>query len=414
MRIIHTSDWHLGHSLRGFDRHYEHQCFLDWLVGQIREQDIDALLITGDVFDNANPSSASQRQLYRFLQAARAAAPYLQVVMIAGNHDSPGRLEAPSPLLDVFDVRVVGQTRRNPDGEIDLDALIVPLHDRDNVLRAWCLALPFLRPGDVPRLETEGDAYLAGVEALYRQALDRLLEKRGKDEAILALGHCHLEGARVSQESERRIVVGGLEALSVGIFDSRIAYAALGHLHLPQTVGGREWVRYSGSPIPMSFAEIGYPHQILRVDLDGGRLESVAPLRVPRAVELLRIPPEPAPLAEVLETLAALSFPEPAPPEDQWPYLEVRVRFDAPEPGARAAIEGALQGKPVRLAGIDVSYKRGRLPEGAESDAAPGDLSRLQPEDILRKHYQGLYGDDLPEELLRAFQALLLETEESL
>jgi exonuclease SbcD len=413
MRIFHTSDWHLGHSLRGFDRHYEHQCFLDWLLGQIREQDIDALLVTGDIFDNANPSSASQKQLYRFLQAAREAAPHLRMVIIAGNHDSPGRLEAPSPLLDVFDTRVVGQTRRNQNGEIDLESLIVPLHDRHNVLRAWCLALPFLRPGDVPRIEVEGDAYLAGVEALYRQALDRVLAKRRAGEAILALGHCHLEGGRVSQESERRIVVGGLEALSGGIFDSNIAYAALGHLHLPQTVGGREWVRYSGSPIPMSFAEIGYPHQIVCIDFEGDRLKSVSPLRVPRAVELLRIPPEPAPLAEVLETLTALSFPEPVLPEAQWPYLEVRVRFDAPEPGARAAIEGALQGKTVRLAGIDVSYKRGHLPEGAESEPAPGDLSRLRPEDILRKHYQGQYGDELPEELLRAFHALLLETEES-
>jgi exonuclease SbcD len=413
MRILHTSDWHLGHSLRGFDRHYEHQCFLDWLLGQIRAQDVDALLVTGDIFDNANPSSASQKQLYRFLQAAREAAPHLQVVMIAGNHDSPGRLEAPSPLLDVFGARVVGQTRRNPDGEIDPDALTVPLHDRNGVRRAWCLAVPFLRPGDVPRIETEGDAYLAGVEALYRQGLERIRSQRRAGEAILALGHCHLDGGSVSQESERRIVVGGLEALSAGIFDHHVAYAALGHLHMPQTVGGREWVRYSGSPIPMSFAEIDYPHQVVRIDLDGDRLAAVAPLRVPRAVELWRLPPEPAPLAEVLEALEALEIPAPMLPEAQWPYLEVRVRFDAPEPGARAAIEAALHGKPVRLAGIDVSYRRGNLKEAAESEPAPGDLSRLRPEDVLRKYYQAQYGDELPEDLLRAFQTLLLETEEA-
>ncbi|OAI13437.1 MULTISPECIES: metallophosphoesterase family protein [Methylomonas] len=128
MKILHTSDWHLGHSLKGFDRHFEHQCFLDWLLVQLREQDVDALLVTGDIFDNANPSAAAQKQLYRFLQAAREAAPHLRVVMIAGNHDSPGRLEASSPLLDLFDTTVVGQTGRNGAGEIDLGALIVPLH----------------------------------------------------------------------------------------------------------------------------------------------------------------------------------------------------------------------------------------------------------------------------------------------
>ena len=413
MKILHTSDWHLGHSLRGFDRHFEHQCFLDWLLGQIRQQDIDALLVTGDIFDNANPSAASQKQLYRFLQAAREAAPHLRVVLIAGNHDSPGRLEAPSPLLDLFETTVVGQTWRNADGELDLNALIVPLHDRNNVRRAWCLAVPFLRPGDVPRVETDGDSYLAGVDALYREALQKVLLNRQAGEAILAMGHCHLDGGTVSQESERRIVVGGLESLSVTMFDKHIAYAALGHLHLPQSVGGRDWVRYSGSPLPMSFSEIDYPHQIVCVELTGDQVKSMQSLHVPRAVELLRIPAKPAPLLEVLETLAALSFAETALPEEHWPYLEVRLLLDAPEPGARAAIESVLEGKPVRLAGIDSSYQRGNDPLLDTAVPAPGDLNQLQPEDVLQRHYQSLYGSAVPDELIRAFQTLLLETETS-
>jgi len=410
MKVLHTSDWHLGHSLKGFDRHFEHQCFLDWLLVQLREQDVDALLVTGDIFDNANPSAAAQRQLYRFLQAAREASPHLRVIMIAGNHDSPGRLEAPSPLLDLFDTTVVGQTARHADGQIDLASLLVPLHDRNNVRRAWCLAVPFLRPGDLPRVETDGDTYLAGVDALYRDALQQVLLKRQAGEAILAMGHCHLDGSAVSADSERRIVVGGLEALSVAMFDKHIAYAALGHLHLPQSVGGREWVRYSGSPLPLSFSEIEYPHQVVVLELEGEAVKSIDSLRVPRAVNLLRIPTRPAPLPEVLAQLEQWTAAEPALPEERWPYLEVRVLFDAPEPGARTAIEAALAGKAVRLAAIDVSYTRGQRAADEDARSLQGDLSRLQPEDVLQRHYQNQYGSALPEELLQAFQTLLLET----
>ena len=411
MKILHTSDWHLGHSLRGFDRHFEHQCFLDWLLGQIRERDIDALLVTGDIFDNANPSSASQKQLYRFLQAAREAAPYLRVVLIAGNHDSPGRLEAPSPLLDLFETRVVGQTGRKPDGEIDLDELIVPLRDRHDALRAWCLAIPFLRPGDVPRSESEVDAYTAGVEALYRQALRRALECRQPGQAIIALGHCHLDGAAVSEDSERRIVLGGLESVSAAMFDQTIAYVALGHLHRPQKVGGQDRIRYSGSPLPMSFSEIDYPHQVVCVELEGERLESVESIPIPRAVDLLRVPTRPEPLSDVLSRLAALEFPEPRLPEERWPYLEARLLLDAPEPGARAAIESVLADKPVRLAGIDVNYRRSVDSAGTAVDPVLSDLSRLRPEDVLQRHYRNQYGGELPAELLQAFQELWLDTE---
>lgn len=412
MKILHTSDWHLGHSLKGFDRHFEHQCFLDWLLVQLREQDVDALLISGDIFDNANPSAAAQKQLYRFLQAAREASPYLRVIMIAGNHDSPGRLEAPSPLLDLFDTTVVGQTGRQTDGQIDLASLIVPLHDRNNVCRAWCLAVPFLRPGDVPRIDTGGDSYLAGVTTLYQEALQQVLLKRQASEAILAMGHCHLDGGAVSADSERRIVVGGLEALSAAMFDKHVAYAALGHLHLPQSVGGREWVRYSGSPLPLSFSEIDYPHQVVLLNLEGETVKSIDKLLVPRAVDLLRVPSRPALLPEVLAQLHQWTAAEPDLPEDRWPYLEVRVLFDAPEPGARAEIESALAGKPVRLAGIDVSYTRGK--HAADDDVVTmlGDLSQLQPEDVLQRHYQKQYGSAVPDELLQAFQTLLLETED--
>ena len=407
MRLLHTSDWHLGLSLHNFERHYEHQRFLDWLLDTIVAEQADVLLIAGDVYDNANPSAASQRQFYRFLQQARARAPHLNLLIVAGNHASPGRLEAPAPLLDAHGARVIGAVQRKADGEIDLASLVLPLTGRSGEIEAWCLAVPFLRPGDVPRpADSDGaDPYLAGIALLYRQALDLALARRSDGQAILAMGHCHMVDGQMSADSERRIVIGGTEMLPAGIFGPEIAYVALGHLHLAQGVGRQEHIRYCGSPIPLSFAEVGYRHQVLRIDIDGAALREIVPVSVPRAVELLRIPARPAPLPQVLEALAALELADA--PAEQQPFLEVRVLLDQPEPGLRSRIENALEGKPVRLAKIETSA-------AARANAIDNEvmtldqLEKLKPDDIFRQLYQQRFGSEAPADQLSAFAELML------
>lgn len=402
MRLLHTSDWHLGQMLLTHDRGWEHQQFLNWLLETLVAHEIDVLLVSGDIFDNANPSAASQSMLYRFLTAARSRVPHLNIVLIAGNHDSPGRLEAPAPFLQTFDAHVLGVIRRNALGEINVENLVVPLRDRNGDIAAWCLAIPFLRLSDVPRMETQGDAYLEGVAALYRQAQQHAQTLRQPDQALIALGHCHMAGGQVSEHSERRIVIGGAEMLSGSLFDADIAYAALGHLHLAQKVGGQERIRYSGSPLPLSFAEIDYPHQVLKVELNGAELMAVEALAVPRAVPLLRVPRQAAPLAEVEAALAALVLPDCAP--EAMPYLEVRVRLEQPEPGLRARIEAALAGKPVRLARIDARIVR---PDAPKPEAVLDDLGQLDPLAIFSNAYAAKYGDAPPVNLLVAFNEIL-------
>ena len=407
MRLLHTSDWHLGQTLHGHERGWEHQQFLDWLLDVLVDHDIDALLISGDIFDNANPSAASQTQLYRFLTAARGRVPHLNIVLIAGNHDSPGRLEAPAPFLNAFDAHVLGFVRRDAAGEIDIGRMVVPLRDRAGEIVAWCLAIPFLRLSDVPRLETEGDAYLEGIASLYRQAQQHAQTLRLPGQALIALGHCHMAGGQVSEQSERRIVIGGAEMLSSTLFDADIAYAALGHLHLAQKVGGQEHIRYSGSPLPLSFAEIDYPHQVLKIELDGAQLQAVEPIGVPRAVPLLRVPKIAAPLAEVEAELAALALPECAP--EAMPYMEVRVRLEQPEPGLRTRIEAALAGKPVRLARIDARIAK---PDAPTPEVALDDLGQLDPLAIFNSAYAARYGAAPPADLLAAFNEILNATDE--
>ncbi|MBV8634195.1 MAG: exonuclease SbcCD subunit D C-terminal domain-containing protein [Burkholderiaceae bacterium] len=405
MRILHTSDWHLGLTLRDYERSYEHECFLDWLLDTAEHECADALLIAGDIFDNANPSSNAQRQLYRFLQRAKARMPRLDIVLIAGNHDSPSRLEAPQPLLGAMDIAVVGQVARKSDGEIDANRLVVPLTDASGVIRAWCLAIPYLRPGDVPRVTLDDeqgrlDPYAEGVATLYQQVLDVALAKRSGEQAIIAMGHCHMVGGKSSADSERPIVIGGVEGLPSAMFDPALAYVALGHLHLAQTVGGDPRVRYSGSPLPMSFSEIDYAHQILRIDLDGSALRDIASIPIPRAVNLIRVPPYPKPVADVLDALNALDL-EDLPVPDQ-PFLEVRIQLDGPEPGLRGRVEQALAGKPVRLARIETVSKTTTDKEAFDTEY----LERLQPLDVFVKLYQRQYGSEAPADLIAAFNEL--------
>jgi exonuclease SbcD len=268
--------------------------------------------------------------------------------------------------------------------------------------------VPFLRPSDLPKLEQpDGDPYLAGVAEVYARLHALALEKRAAGQAVIAMGHLHMVDSQASLDSERRIVIGGTEALPAAIFGEAICYAALGHLHLAQRVGRNEHLRYCGSPIPLSFSETHYRHQVLRVDLDGAALSGVEALHIPRAVELLRLPPQPAPLDEVLAVLAAIDI---APAGPHHPYLEVRVLLDGPEPGLRQRIEAALAGKPVRLAKIE--------PTRAVSAAAPmaaalslEQLAALQPDDIFKRLYHQRHGVDAPDEQLAAFAELLRDGE---
>lgn len=425
MRILHTSDWHLGQTLHQYERGYEHARFLDWLLDQLEAERVDALLIAGDIFDNTNPSAASQQQLYRFLQQARQRVPHLSIVMTAGNHDSPGRIEAPAPLLSLLGASAIGAVGRPLEHSADasaedatdrlerLDRLIVPLKDRAGQTAAWCIAMPFLRPADLPLIEGEDagkdDPYLAGMAQLYRQAWQRVQARRSPGQAVVAMGHCHMTGGQVSEESERRLVIGGAEALPVAMFDPGIAYVALGHLHLAQRVGGNETRRYCGSPLPMSFSEVDYAHQVLLVELAGEAVAQVRELRIPRAVELLRVPRQPAALEQVLEQLAALDLP--ARPEAEQPYLQVRVRLSQPEPGLRARIEAALAGKPVRLVRIETSSSRQVAAEAAPTTSVE-ELAALAPADFFGRLYRHRFDAEPAQELLRAFDELLAQAQE--
>ncbi len=246
MKILHTADWHLGQTFFDYDRRWEHEAFLSWLKGVLKEQGIDVMLVAGDVFDSPNPSAEAQKMYYRFLCEVAAENPELQVIIIAGNHDSAARLDSPAVLLELINVTVVGAVRRDGEGRVtDLMRMVVPLKGG-----GCCLAVPYLRQGDHPVAES----YNQGVRLMYEAVYQEGVKKYGHP--VIAMGHLQMSGARVSDgDRSERMVIGGLEGIGAESFDEGIVYVALGHLHRHQRVGGRENVRYAGAPLPMSFAE---------------------------------------------------------------------------------------------------------------------------------------------------------------
>lgn len=407
MRLLHTADWHLGHLLHDLPRAWEHARFLDWLLDVIVEEAVDAVVIAGDVFDTANPPASAQAAWYGFLARARERAPGLQVVAVGGNHDSAARLDAPAALLDAMRVRVVGGLPRRTDGTVDAERLIVPLEGRDGRVAAWVAAVPFLRAADLPSVpEAEGiDSLVEGVRRVYADALDAARARRQPGQALVATGHGYLVGGQVSDLSERKVLGGNQHALPADIFPDDVAYGALGHLHLAQSVGGRAHLRYSGSPLPLSITESGYPHQVLLVDLEGETCADVRARRVPRAVDMLRVPSGgPASLPEVLLLLRMLDAAGDTPVE-RLPYLQVDVRLDRPEPGLRRQVEEALAGRAARLVQLSAIHTGDGAALGDAVHAA--DLRQLTPEDVFLRRYHRDHVDPPPPELLACFGELV-------
>lgn len=400
IRILHTADWHLGQTFFGYDRTQEHEHFLDWLAGVLTKNKIDVLIVAGDVFDVSNPSAASQRMFYRFIHRVTTENPRLQLVVVAGNHDSAARLESPLPLLQEMRTEIKGIVRKQ-NGKIDYEHLLVELKNAAGEVEALCLAVPFLRQGDYPVVETEGNPYAEGVKELYARLLKYALKKRTDGQALVAVGHLLATGSEIAEKDHsERIIIGGLESVSPESFPEQIVYTALGHIHKAQRVSGRENIRYAGSPLPMSFAEKHYHHGVVKVTLDEGWAVEIEKLEYTPLVCLLSIPAtEAAAPDEVLDELRGLELPE----DEPMPYLEVKVKLSEPEPMLRQQVEEILEGKPVRLARI-VSFYRQAAEGSVEEEVLTAGLQEMNPLQIVKATFENSYQTEMPEELVNLFQ----------
>lgn len=413
LRFLHTADWHLGQTFNGFAREAEHADFFQQLLTTLRERRPDALLVAGDIFDGVNPSAESQRLYYGFLAKASVECPGLQIVITAGNHDAAARLEAPAEVLQALRIAVVGTIERDDAGAICYEKCLIPLRDATGRVAALTLAVPFLRQADVPVVENAEDAYLDGIRAFYTELTAHARARRDAEfpgVPLIALGHLHMPEGAMSEGAERRIVIGGSEAVRDDTFPPDLAYVALGHLHKPQELAGGR-IRYCGSPFPLSFTEIAYRHRVVEVTVGPAGLLATADLPLARPVELLRIPATGAlPLDEALAALAAHPVDASLPLERQ-PFLEVRVRDEGPDPTRAPRIRAALENKPVRLTGIvpvRPAEAQAPAPEAATAPALNlADLTSLDPEKILLGAYREEYAAEPAADILACLREIL-------
>lgn len=352
MKLLHTADWHLGARLVERDRLAEHEAFVDWLIGVLRAERIDALLLSGDVFDAANPPLEAVRLYYDFIKRL-ADLKTVKSVITGGNHDSASHLNAPRELLRRFDVNVFGHAGANV---VDLDDAVVA-------------AVPFLRERDLRQSsagETMGDVQSqvrAAIRAHYAAQLEAS-RALAQGRLVIAMGHLTVLGATTS-DSERDIHVGNLGAVGADVF-AGFDYTALGHLHRPQKVAGLDSVRYSGSPIALSFSEAADAKSVVVLDTQGMKIEI---LPVPQTRALVRPVVNRATLEAELAKV----------PAGAW--AEVTMKLDAPEADLDRQVRD-LAGTRFEvlkvLAELPVSDQPAWQPTGPA-------LNELQPRQVFRE-----------------------------
>jgi DNA repair protein SbcD/Mre11 len=393
LRLLHTSDWHLGHTLSDFPREEEHAAFLAWLLDTLEAEEIDALLIAGDVFETSNPPARALEQWFGFLGECRRRLPDLHVVAIGGNHDSAARLDSTNPLLADSRLHVVGGASSR-----EARDLLVPIECKGT--RAWIAAVPFLRISDLPVVRGEAPL-VEGVRARYAEVFEEARAVRAEGEPIVAMGHLYMVGGQLSELSERKVLGGNQHAIPSDVFPSDVSYVALGHLHKAQRVGGDERARYSGSPLPLSIAEASYTHQVLKVTLAGEALMEVSSIRVPRETPIVRVPARgEAELGEILDLLAEL------PPRGEllphrMPFVDVHVALDGPEPDLLRQIQDALADRDARLVRVE-RVVRGKG-ESLAASVVEESLRDLTPDEVFRRMHERSHGSPPEESLLAAF-----------
>jgi DNA repair protein SbcD/Mre11 len=289
MKLLHTSDWHLGRALYDKKRYDEFDAFLKWLSKFIADEKIELLLVAGDIFDTSTPSNQAQELYYGFLARIRESG-CRNVIITGGNHDSPTFLDAPKHILGALQIKVVGAITGNTEDEI------CKITDENGNLEAIVCAVPFLRDRDIRTVESGESAddksrkLKENIAAHYSKIFSEAQNLQGEKKVpVVAMGHLFTREGRTSEgDGVRELYIGSIAHIDEEDISNGFDYVALGHLHMAQVVGINGKVRYSGSPIPMGFAEAGQKKKVVVVGFNDCS-PSIVEHEIPCFRELVKI-----------------------------------------------------------------------------------------------------------------------------
>lgn len=398
MKIIHTSDLHIGKRLHQADLMDDQAAFFHWLINLIKEQSVDALLISGDVFDVANPSSEARKLYYEFL--VRLSELKCKVIITGGNHDSPAVLEAPKEVLKALEISVVGS---QPD---DLFDQLIEISDKKGQQKAVVAAVPFLRDRDL-RKRVEDEIYEDRVEAIkkgiaktYREVA-KLCEQNYPGIPAIAMGHLYINKAKIS-ESERDIHIGNLAGLDAELLPDYFQYIALGHLHRPQETDAAGKIVYSGSPYPLSFSEKENRNRVLLLNIEDREVRTES-IEVPSFRKLVKFS---GTLEEVLKKLHAFK-------KDSSPFtslIEIEVIEESSDPAIANELElaiGDFTGEDARVVKYRIQFTK-EVRGTDELYTVEKNIEELSPKDVFLKkiEYEDL-SETSKQLLIEAFEEIV-------
>lgn len=411
LKVLHTSDWHLGRSLYGQRRYAEFDALLSWMLEALREQQIDVLLIAGDIFDTTAPSNRAMQQYYRFLRQT-ADTGCQHVVIIGGNHDSPTFLNAPRDILKTLNVHVVGAKSDDPAEEV------LRLDNADGKPLLLVCAVPYLRDRDIrtaeagETIEDKEQKLLDGIRVHYQAVTDaaeaqrRELEKQFKtDIPLIGMGHLWTAGARtVEGDGVRDLYVGSLAHVGADMFPAALNYVALGHLHVPQAVGGQAHVRYSGSPLPMGFGEARQQKSVCVITFDSLKIE-IGQLDIPCFQRLRQLSGSLASLQAELQSILA---------EGESTWVEIIYSGEDIVPDLREKLLEALTEDTTGLITL-LRVKNQRITtQTLQAQFADQTLDDLSPQDVFQRCLDAHHiPDHQRPELLHLYQNILKQVQES-
>ncbi len=397
MKIIHTSDWHLGQHFMGKSRQSEHKYFLSWLIDTAIDQKVDAIIVAGDIFDTGSPPSYARELYNQFIVNLRSTG--IHIIILGGNHDSVATLSESKELLGYFNTHVI------PGALSDISEQVITLHDPNGLPLLIICAIPYLRPRDImlslagqsgsdkkQNLQQAISDHYQSIYSLAKERKKKIYNETNQKVPIIATGHLTTVDAK-SSESVREIYIGSLDAFPSSAFPPA-DYIALGHIHLAQKVGGKEHIRYCGSPIPLSFDELNNDKTIVIAKFDEDKFIAAIPKEIPRFQPMHLIKGDLKTIENEINKLAKLYN------KSQPAWLDIEVSTQDYLNDLQQRIQSMIEGFPLEV--LLLRKERKQRLQSIDS-VTKETLQELTPKDVFERRLasENWDGDELQDRKIR-------------